>query len=55
MIVGSYRVKNLRLHWHHGERWFWDTFVDADLANNSALCAIALLAGARNGKGCGTK
>ena len=36
MIVGSFLVKNLRLNWHHGERWFWDTLVDADLANNSA-------------------
>ena len=36
MIVGSFLVKNLRLHWHHGERWFWDTLLDADLANNSA-------------------
>ncbi|MCY4049451.1 MAG: deoxyribodipyrimidine photo-lyase [Hyphomicrobiales bacterium] len=36
MIVGSFLVKNLRLHWHHGERWFWDTLVDADLADNSA-------------------
>jgi deoxyribodipyrimidine photo-lyase len=36
MIVGSFLTKNLRLHWHHGERWFWDTLVDADLANNSA-------------------
>ena len=36
MIVGSFLVKNLRLHWHHGERWFWETLVDADLANNSA-------------------
>ena len=36
MIVGSFLVKNLRLHWHHGERWFWDCLVDADLANNSA-------------------
>lgn len=36
MIVGSFLVKNLRLHWHYGERWFWDTLVDADLANNSA-------------------
>ena len=36
MIVGSFLVKNLRLHWRHGERWFWDTLVDADLANNSA-------------------
>ncbi|MFK7902003.1 MAG: deoxyribodipyrimidine photo-lyase [Nitratireductor sp.] len=36
MIVGSFLVKNLRLHWHHGERWFWDTLADADMANNSA-------------------
>ncbi|KTD62694.1 cryptochrome/photolyase family protein [Legionella spiritensis] len=36
MIVGSFLVKNLRLHWQHGEHWFWDTLVDADLANNSA-------------------
>ena len=25
----------LRLHWRHGARWFWDTLVDADLANNT--------------------
>ena len=36
MIVGSFLVKNLRLHWNHGERWFWETLIDADLANNSA-------------------
>ncbi len=36
MIVGSFLVKNLRLHWHHGEQWFWDTLFDADHANNSA-------------------
>ena len=36
MIAGSFLVKNLRLHWTHGERWFWNTLVDADLANNSA-------------------
>lgn len=36
MIVGSFLVKHLRLHWHHGEKWFWDCLVDADLANNSA-------------------
>jgi len=36
MIVASFLVKNLRLHWHHGERWFWDTLVDANVANNSA-------------------
>lgn len=36
MIVGSFLVKNLLLHWHHGAHWFWDTLLDADLANNSA-------------------
>ncbi len=36
MIVGSYLVKNMLTHWHVGENWFWDTLVDADLANNAA-------------------
>ena len=36
MLVGSFLVKNLLIHWHHGADWFWDTLVDADLANNSA-------------------
>ncbi len=36
MIVGSFLVKNLLLHWKLGADWFWDTLVDADLANNSA-------------------
>ena len=36
MIVGSFLVKNLLLSWHEGERWFWDTLLDADLASNSA-------------------
>jgi deoxyribodipyrimidine photo-lyase len=36
MIVGSFLVKNLLINWHHGEKWFWDMLVDADLANNSA-------------------
>ncbi|MCX7555545.1 deoxyribodipyrimidine photo-lyase [Xanthomonadaceae bacterium JHOS43] len=35
MIVASLLTKNLRLHWQHGARWFWDTLVDASLANNS--------------------
>ncbi|WP_101927632.1 MULTISPECIES: cryptochrome/photolyase family protein [Luteimonas] len=35
MIVGSYLCKHMRVHWHEGARWFWDTLVDADLANNS--------------------
>ena len=36
MIVGSLLVKNLLIHWHRGEEWFWDCLVDGDLANNSA-------------------
>ncbi|MEH6629071.1 MAG: FAD-binding domain-containing protein [Motiliproteus sp.] len=36
MVVGSFLVKNLGIHWHQGEAWFWDTLVDADLASNSA-------------------
>ncbi len=35
MVVASFLTKNLRVHWHEGARWFWDTLVDADLANNS--------------------
>ena len=35
MVVGSLLVKNLRRPWQTGERWFWDTLVDADLASNS--------------------
>ncbi|MFT3806430.1 cryptochrome/photolyase family protein [Arenimonas sp.] len=35
MIVASFLCKNLRYHWSHGARWFWDTLVDADLANNT--------------------
>jgi len=35
MIVASFLTKNLRQHWQYGARWFWDTLVDADLANNT--------------------
>lgn len=35
MLVGSFLCKHLRMHWKVGARWFWDTLVDADLANNS--------------------
>ena len=34
MIVGSLLTKNLGVHWQVGERWFWDTLVDADFASN---------------------
>jgi len=36
MIVASFLIKHLLIHWRHGEAWFWDTLVDADLANNAA-------------------
>jgi len=36
MIVASVLIKNMLTHWHHGEDWFWDCLVDADLANNAA-------------------
>jgi deoxyribodipyrimidine photo-lyase len=36
MIVASFLVKHLLLPWQAGARWFWDTLVDADLANNAA-------------------
>lgn len=35
MVVGSFLTKNLRVHWRHGEEWFWDTLVDADAAANA--------------------
>jgi len=34
MIVASFLVKHLLVDWREGEAWFWDTLVDADLANN---------------------
>lgn len=35
MVVASFLTKNLLIPWQEGARWFWDTLVDADLANNS--------------------
>jgi deoxyribodipyrimidine photo-lyase len=35
MIAGSFLVKDLLIPWLAGARWFWDTLVDADLANNT--------------------
>jgi deoxyribodipyrimidine photo-lyase len=35
MVVASFLTKHLLLHWMEGARWFWDTLVDADLANNA--------------------
>ncbi len=36
MIVASFLTKDLLIDWREGAAWFWDTLVDADLANNSA-------------------
>jgi deoxyribodipyrimidine photo-lyase len=36
MIVASFLVKHLLQDWRAGEAWFWDTLVDADIANNAA-------------------
>lgn len=36
MIVASFLVKDLLVSWREGAAWFWDTLIDADLANNSA-------------------
>ena len=35
MVVASFLTKNLGIHWSQGARWFWETLVDADLANNT--------------------
>jgi deoxyribodipyrimidine photo-lyase len=35
MIAASFLIKHLLIDWRHGERWFWDTLVDADYGNNS--------------------
>lgn len=35
MVVASFLVKDLLLDWRLGAAWFWDTLIDADLANNT--------------------
>ncbi len=35
MIAASFLVKDLLIPWQRGAEWFWDTLVDADLANNT--------------------
>jgi deoxyribodipyrimidine photo-lyase len=36
MIAASFLTKDLMIDWRVGERWFWDTLVDADPASNAA-------------------
>jgi deoxyribodipyrimidine photo-lyase len=35
MLTASFLVKHLMIPWQEGAAWFWDTLVDADLANNT--------------------
>ena len=35
MVAASFLVKHLLVPWQEGAAWFWDTLVDADLANNT--------------------
>lgn len=43
MVVASFLCKHLLIDWRAGERWFWDTLLDADLANNA--CSWQWVAG----------
>jgi deoxyribodipyrimidine photo-lyase len=43
MVTASFLTKHLLTHWRAGERWFWDTLVDADPASNS--CSWQWVAG----------
>jgi len=36
MVAASFLVKHLLIDWRAGEKWFWDTLVDADPASNPA-------------------
>ena len=35
MIAASFLIKHLLLDWRRGERWFWDTLLDADYGSNA--------------------
>jgi deoxyribodipyrimidine photo-lyase len=36
MVSASFLVKHLLIDWREGEKWFWDTLVDADPGSNPA-------------------
>jgi deoxyribodipyrimidine photo-lyase len=36
MVAASFLVKHLLIDWRRGEKWFWDTLVDADPGSNPA-------------------
>lgn len=35
MVVGSFLVKDLHIHWRHGAKWFMENLRDGDLASNT--------------------
>ncbi len=35
MIAASFLTKHLLIDWREGEKWFWDTLIDADYASNA--------------------
>ncbi len=35
LVTSSFLIKQLLIDWREGERWYWDTLVDADYGNNS--------------------
>ncbi len=35
MITASFLIKHLMIDWREGEKWFWDTLVDADYGSNA--------------------
>ena len=40
MVVASFLLKHLLIDWREGERWFWDTLVDADAGQQSSQLAV---------------
>lgn len=36
MVTASFLIKHLKIDWREGEKWFWDTLLDACPANNPA-------------------
>jgi deoxyribodipyrimidine photo-lyase len=40
MVAASFLVKHLLIDWREGERWFWDTLVDADPGQQSRQLAM---------------
>jgi deoxyribodipyrimidine photo-lyase len=36
MLAASFLCKHLLIDWRAGQSWFWDTLVDADIANNAS-------------------